>query len=106
MLTLPLGRHALFPLQLALPELRPSESIAGDRRTPYGTLICHPINSEKFQHAHSCQWQVFVGDVVMLKDPENPDDYLVRRFAAIEGYEMASRDEKHEPFVLEKDQCS
>ncbi|KAJ0960654.1 hypothetical protein J5N97_001443 [Dioscorea zingiberensis] len=50
--------------------------------------------------------QGFVGDVVMLKDPENPDDYLVRRFAAIEGYEMASRDEKDEPFVLEKDQCS
>ncbi|KAJ0963736.1 hypothetical protein J5N97_028858 [Dioscorea zingiberensis] len=49
--------------------------------------------------------QVFVGDVVMLKDPEKPDDYLVRRLAAIEGYEMASKDEKEEPFVLEKDQC-
>ncbi|XP_020249650.1 uncharacterized protein LOC109827099 isoform X2 [Asparagus officinalis] len=49
--------------------------------------------------------QVFVGDVVMLKDPEKPDDYLLRRLAAIEGYEMVSKDEKDEPFVLEKDQC-
>lgn len=52
----------------------------------------------------SCR-QVFVGDVVMLKDPDKPDDYLVRRLAAIEGYEMVSKDEKDEPFVLEKDQC-
>lgn len=49
--------------------------------------------------------QVFVGDVVMLKNPEKPDDYLVRRLAAIEGYEMVSREEKDEPFILEKDQC-
>ncbi|KAJ1417469.1 Peptidase S24/S26A/S26B/S26C [Sesbania bispinosa] len=48
---------------------------------------------------------VFVGDVVVVKDPEKPDNYLVRRLAAIEGYEMASTDEKDEPFVLEKDQC-
>ncbi|KAJ0964537.1 hypothetical protein J5N97_025675 [Dioscorea zingiberensis] len=45
MLPLPFGRQALPFLQLALPELRPSESIAEDRRIPYGTLICHPINS-------------------------------------------------------------
>lgn len=49
--------------------------------------------------------QVFVGDVVMLKNPEKPDDYLVRRLAAIEGYEMVSEKEKEEPFILEKDQC-
>ncbi|XP_004495095.1 mitochondrial ATP-independent inner membrane protease subunit 2-like [Cicer arietinum] len=48
---------------------------------------------------------VYVGDVVVLKNPEKPDDYLVRRLAATEGYEMASTDEKDEPFVLEKDQC-
>jgi len=41
----------------------------------------------------------------MLKNPEKPDDYLVRRLAAIEGYEMVSKDEKDESFVLEKDQC-
>ncbi|KAL7198574.1 hypothetical protein ACSBR2_020960 [Camellia fascicularis] len=49
--------------------------------------------------------RVFVGDVVVVKDPENTDNYLVRRLAAIEGYEMVSTDEKDEPFVLEKDQC-
>ncbi|GAV83651.1 hypothetical protein CFOL_v3_27097 [Cephalotus follicularis] len=49
--------------------------------------------------------RVFVGDVVVLKDPEKSEDYLVRRLAAIEGYEMVSTDEKDEPFILEKDQC-
>lgn len=49
--------------------------------------------------------RVFVGDVVVLKDPEKPDNYLVRRLAAIEGYEMVSTDEKDEPFILEKDEC-
>ncbi|GAB4841726.1 hypothetical protein Ancab_022448 [Ancistrocladus abbreviatus] len=49
--------------------------------------------------------RVFIGDVVVLKDPDKPDDYLVRRLAAVEGYEMVSKDEKDEPFMLEKDQC-
>ncbi|KAJ4957259.1 hypothetical protein NE237_014042 [Protea cynaroides] len=49
--------------------------------------------------------RVFVGDVVVLKDPEKSDNYLVRRLAAVEGYEMVSTDEKDEPFVLENDQC-
>ncbi|XP_057965625.1 mitochondrial ATP-independent inner membrane protease subunit 2-like isoform X2 [Malania oleifera] len=49
--------------------------------------------------------RVFVGDVVVLKDPEKSSGYLVRRLAAIEGYEMVSTDEKDEPFVLEQDQC-
>jgi hypothetical protein len=49
--------------------------------------------------------QVFVGDVVLLKDPEKSDDLIVRRLAALEGYEMASTDEKDEPSVLEKDRC-
>lgn len=49
--------------------------------------------------------RVFVGDVVVLKDPEKADNYLVRRLAAIEGYEMLSTDEKDEPFVLEQDEC-
>lgn len=42
---------------------------------------------------------------MVVKEPEKPQNYLVRRLAAIEGYEMASTDEKDEPFVLEKDQC-
>ncbi|GMH20886.1 hypothetical protein Nepgr_022728 [Nepenthes gracilis] len=49
--------------------------------------------------------RVCVGDVVVLKYPENPENYLVRRLAAIEGYEMVSTDEKDEPFILERDQC-
>ncbi|KAF3341184.1 Mitochondrial inner membrane protease subunit 1 [Carex littledalei] len=48
--------------------------------------------------------QVFVGDVVLIKDPEN-SHYIVRRLAATEGYEMVSSNEKEEPFVLDKDQC-
>ncbi|KAL3531227.1 hypothetical protein ACH5RR_010549 [Cinchona calisaya] len=48
---------------------------------------------------------VSVGDVVVLKDPANSDNYLVRRLAATEGYEIVSTDDKDEPFVLEEDQC-
>nr|VDD41676.1 unnamed protein product [Brassica oleracea] len=48
---------------------------------------------------------VFVGDAVVLKDPNETDKFLVRRLAALEGSEMVSSDEKEEPFVLEKDQC-
>ncbi|XP_047324445.1 uncharacterized protein LOC124927973 [Impatiens glandulifera] len=48
---------------------------------------------------------VFVGDVVLLRDPDKSDNFLVRRLAAIEGNEMVSTDEKDEPFVLEKDEC-
>uniref|UniRef100_A0AAU7LJL2 MADS70 n=1 Tax=Hippophae rhamnoides TaxID=193516 RepID=A0AAU7LJL2_9ROSA len=49
--------------------------------------------------------RVFIGDVVVLKDPEKPEGYIVRRLAAVEGYEMASTDEKDEPFVLENNEC-
>lgn len=49
--------------------------------------------------------RVSVGDVVLMKDPEKSDNYIVRRLAAIEGYEMVSTDEKDEPFVLDKDEC-
>ena len=42
---------------------------------------------------------------MVVKDPVNSGNYLVRRLAAIEGYEMVSTNEKDEPFVLEKDQC-
>ena len=48
---------------------------------------------------------LFVGDAVVLKDPNDSDKYLVRRLAAVEGFEMVSGDAKEEPFVLEKDQC-
>ncbi|KAF6150928.1 hypothetical protein GIB67_026849 [Kingdonia uniflora] len=49
--------------------------------------------------------RVFVGDVVVVRDPDNQNNYLVRRLAAIEGYEMASKDEKEEPFLLEENEC-
>lgn len=42
---------------------------------------------------------------MVVKDPEKSENHLVRRLAAVEGYEMVSTDEKDEPFVLEKDQC-
>lgn len=48
---------------------------------------------------------LFVGDAVVLKDPNDIDKYLVRRLAAVEGFEMVSGDAKEEPFVLDKDQC-
>lgn len=46
-----------------------------------------------------------VGDVVVHKDPENLDNLLVRRIAALEGWEMASTDDNDAPFTLVKDQC-
>ncbi|PIA45388.1 hypothetical protein AQUCO_01700736v1 [Aquilegia coerulea] len=63
-----------------------------------GTLLVRKL-------PHPDTTRVFVGDVVVVKDPEKEDDYLVRRLAAIEGYEMVSSDEKDEPFVLEKNEC-
>lgn len=48
---------------------------------------------------------VYVGDVVVLKDPENSNKYVVRRLAATEGCEMVSTVESDEPFVIEKDEC-
>ncbi|MBA0704413.1 hypothetical protein Golax_016671 [Gossypium laxum] len=63
-----------------------------------GTLLIRKIPSAD-------PGRVFVGDVIVMKDPDDSDNYLVRRLAATEGYEMVSKDEKDEPFVLEKDQC-
>ncbi|CAA0832179.1 Peptidase S24/S26A/S26B/S26C family protein [Striga hermonthica] len=63
-----------------------------------GTLLVRKIPAANPTRVH-------VGDVVVLKDPINSGNYLVRRLAAIEGYEMASTDEKDEPFLLENDQC-
>ncbi|KAK7245362.1 hypothetical protein RIF29_40202 [Crotalaria pallida] len=62
------------------------------------TLLVRKLPTPDPQH-------VSVGDLVVLKDPMKPDNYLVRRLTAFEGYEMVSTDQKDEPFVLEKDQC-
>ncbi|KAK9725378.1 hypothetical protein RND81_05G139800 [Saponaria officinalis] len=64
------------------------------RRLPF--VPCADIR-RKFQ-------VVFIGDVVVFKNPLDPDRYLVRRVAADGGYEMASTDEKDEPFILEDEE--
>lgn len=47
-----------------------------------------------------------MGDLVVLKDPGNRDNYLVRRVvAATEGDEMVSTDKTDNPFFIDKDQC-
>jgi len=51
---------------------------------------------------HRC---VFVGDIVMLRDPQNPERELVRRVAALEGEEMESSDSDDEPFRLAPGTC-
>lgn len=48
---------------------------------------------------------VSIGDVVVMKDPENPESYLVRRLAAVGGHEMVSTDEKEDAFFLQQDEC-
>lgn len=49
--------------------------------------------------------QIYVGDVVVLRDPFDPNNYLVRRLAALSGHEMVSTNEEDEPFVVEDGQC-
>lgn len=63
-----------------------------------GTLLVRKI-------PHADPTHVFVGDVLVLKDPEKSSNYLVRRLAAIEGYEMVSTNPTDEPFVLESGKC-
>ncbi|KAL8547993.1 hypothetical protein ACS0TY_007329 [Phlomoides rotata] len=46
-----------------------------------------------------------IGDVVVLKDPTNLANLLVRRVVATEGWMMASTDEKDIPFGLVENQC-
>ncbi|XP_021721907.1 mitochondrial inner membrane protease subunit 2-like isoform X1 [Chenopodium quinoa] len=48
---------------------------------------------------------IHVGDVVVLKDPLNSNNYVVRRLAAVSGYEMVSNNKDDEPFVLKDGQC-
>lgn len=42
---------------------------------------------------------------MLLKDPLKSKNHLVRRLVAIEGYEMVSKDEKDEPFILNENEC-
>ncbi|MCO5612089.1 hypothetical protein L7F22_066351 [Adiantum nelumboides] len=48
---------------------------------------------------------VFIGDVVLFKDPLNPEQERVRRVAAIEGDQMVSTDTKDLPFALDDGHC-
>lgn len=52
-----------------------------------------------------CTRSVFVGDVVVLKDPRDSRMERVRRVAAIEGDEMVSLNENDRPFEIEKGAC-
>ncbi|XP_042015909.1 uncharacterized protein LOC121763879 [Salvia splendens] len=62
-------------------------------------------NSSCSENSRPDPMSVHVGDVVVMKDPKNSAKFLIRRLAAIEGDEMASKDAVDEPFVLEEDQC-
>ncbi|XP_047939919.1 uncharacterized protein LOC125187378 [Salvia hispanica] len=75
-----------------------SEDVSPTIGTEAGTFLVRRI-------PHADPTNVFVGDLVVLKDPMNSDKYLVRRLAAVEGHEMASTDEKDEPFILEDNEC-
>ncbi|KAH9609554.1 hypothetical protein KSS87_007474 [Heliosperma pusillum] len=48
--------------------------------------------------------RVFVGDVIVLKHPLDPKTHLVRRVVADGGYEMATTDEKDDPFILDDEE--
>ncbi|MCO5574483.1 hypothetical protein L7F22_028268 [Adiantum nelumboides] len=48
---------------------------------------------------------LFVGDVVLLKDPSNADLERMSRIAAMEGEEMVSTSESDMPFEIEKGAC-
>lgn len=52
-----------------------------------------------------CARSVFIGDVVVFKDPSDLEKEQVRRVAAIEGDEMVSTDENDKPFELEQGSC-
>lgn len=62
-------------------------------------------NGEIIHVLLNCHRYVFVGDVVMLKDPQNEKQELVRRVAAIEGEEMVSSKDEDEPFQLDPGMC-
>lgn len=48
---------------------------------------------------------VFIGDVVLFKDPLDPEQERVRRVAALEGDQMVSTDANDLPFALDDGHC-
>lgn len=73
-------------------EMEPTFSALGE------TLLIRKLPSP-------CSRSVFVGDVVLFKDPLDPDQERVRRVAAIEGDQMVSTDADDLPFELEEGSC-
>ncbi|KAG8389207.1 hypothetical protein BUALT_Bualt02G0204900 [Buddleja alternifolia] len=88
----------LFQGKLTFLTSNKGEEMAPMLGTQGGTLLVRKIPTAD-------PTRVYVGDVVVVKDPINTNKHLVRRLAAIEGYEMASTNKDDEPFVLDKDQC-
>lgn len=70
-----------------------------------GTLVDCGFYSSLMSILSKLHRSVFVGDVVMLKDPQNPEREIVRRVAALEGEEMESSDPSDEPFCLARGTC-
>ncbi|KAK9724305.1 hypothetical protein RND81_05G062500 [Saponaria officinalis] len=75
--------------------------------SPKDTLVVRKLPylsaSSKILKQH--RQQLDVGDVVVLKDPMDSNNHIVRRLAAVGGYEMASTNEDDKPFVIEDGQC-
>ncbi|KAK4756256.1 hypothetical protein SAY87_006383 [Trapa incisa] len=88
----------LFQGKLTFLHSSRGEEVASGLNTLGSTLLVRRIPNAN-------PGRVLVGDVVVLKDPESSDNYLVRRLAATEGYEMVSTNEEEQPFVLDRDEC-
>lgn len=68
------------------------------------TLVVRKLPCPGAGSRRHCE-QINVGDVIIMKDPYDSDNHMVRRLAALEGYEMVSTNEEDESFVLEDGQC-
>lgn len=68
------------------------------------TLVVRKLPCPGAGSRRHCE-QINVGDVIIMKDPYDSDNHMVRRLAALEGYEMVSTKEEDESFVLEDGQC-
>ncbi|XP_074282293.1 mitochondrial ATP-independent inner membrane protease subunit 2-like isoform X2 [Silene latifolia] len=78
------------------PTITPEDTLV-IRRFPTVNSSSHPLVKEHLP-------QINVGDVVVLQDPSNSKNYIIRRLAAVEGHEMVSTNEDDEPFVIEEGQ--
>ncbi|MCO5561901.1 hypothetical protein L7F22_015526 [Adiantum nelumboides] len=79
------------------------KSIKGNEMEPTFTSQGETILVRKIPSPSSRS--VFIGDVVLFKDPLNPEQERVRRVAAIEGDQMVSTDTNDLPFALDDGHC-